>query len=270
MKIECKELSFAYDRESIIDRMSLDIKPGQLTSIAGPNGIGKSTLIKCLCNIYQPKKGRIYLNGREIASMDARELAKTLGYVPQKQIISFSMTVYEIVLLGRRPYIKWKVTRKDELIVEQILEKLNIIHLAERDVDTLSGGEKQKVAIARALAQEPEIFFLDEPTSSLDLNHQVEVMEILRELAYLDQSTVIAVLHDLNLASSYSDQIYLLGDTGIHAAGSPEEVFTKGIIKDVYGIDVEIINTVSGSYIIPIKSKDKSSHQPEAIMEGVS
>lgn len=255
MTIICRDLSFAYDKDSIVEKINLEIQSGQLTGIVGPNGIGKSTLLKCLSNIYKPDQGVIYLNGKEITSMNSRELARTLGYVPQIHTSSFSMTVYELILLGRRPYIKWRVTANDETIVESILDRLKIRQLAEREIDTLSGGERQKVAIARALAQEPEVLFLDEPTSSLDINHQLEVMELLSELAYVDKSIVVVVLHDLNLASNFTDLVFLLGNKGIYAAGKPEQVFTADNIKQVYGIDVDIIKGPNGSYIIPVKSK---------------
>ena len=255
--IKCENLSFAYDKENIFDNMEIEIESGQLTAIVGPNGAGKSTLLKCLCNLYQPGQGVVYIEGNEISQMKAKKLARTLGYVPQKQKPGFDITVYEMVLLGRKPYIRWRVTEKDEAVVESLLEKLDILELAEREVDTLSGGEKQKVAIARALAQEPEILFLDEPTSSLDINHQLEVMEVLVDLTHNENSAVVVVLHDLNLVGRYSDRVYLLGKRGIQACGEPEEVFTRKNIKQVYDIEVEIIRGKDSNYIIPLKSYDE-------------
>ncbi|MFW6022832.1 MAG: ABC transporter ATP-binding protein [Halanaerobiaceae bacterium] len=259
MNIKCQDLCFAYSNKNVIENICLEIQSGQLISIAGPNGIGKSTLIKCLCNIYKSGSGSIYLNGKEIAEMNAKELAKSMGYVPQKQVASFTMTVYEMTLLGRRPYIKWKVTANDEAVVESVLQRLNIMHLAERELNTLSGGEKQKVAIARSLAQEPEILFLDEPTSSLDINHQLEVMEILSELVDVDRSTVVTVLHDLNLVNNFSDVVYLLENKGIYAAGKPELVLTENNIKEVYGIDVDIVRGENGSYIVPVRFNSRKN-----------
>ncbi|MFW5985280.1 MAG: ABC transporter ATP-binding protein [Halanaerobiaceae bacterium] len=256
MVIKCEDLCFAYQQDNIIENINLEIKSGQLTGIAGPNGVGKSTLVKCLCKIYQTDQNVIYLNGEDIARMDSRELARSLGYVPQKNDTSFSMTVFEMILLGRRPYIKWKVRAEDEKIVESLLERLSILHLAEREVNTLSGGEKQKVALARALAQEPEILFLDEPTSSLDINHQLEVMDILLELAHVDKSAVVVVLHDLNLIGRFVDMVYLLAEKSLYAAGSPGEVLIPETIKEVYGIEVEIIEGASGRHIIPVSSID--------------
>lgn len=266
MTVRCEDLSFAYNDKLIFNKINLEIPEGSLTSIAGPNGVGKSTLIKCLCNIYKPDCGIVYLNDKVISSVNSRKLAKTLAYVPQRENYSFSMTVYETILLGRRPYIKWKVTADDELVVESILDRLNIMYLAEREVNTLSGGERQKVAIARALAQEPDIFFLDEPTSSLDINHQMEVMDILVELVDLDRLTVVVVLHDLNLASNFSDIVYLLGKNGIYATGTPEQVFTIDNIKHVYGIDVEILKGTVGSYIIPQGLNSRKKNQEAKLL----
>jgi len=254
MQMVAEDILFSYNRNPIFEKVNLEIEEGQLLSIVGPNGIGKSTLVKCLTNIYKPDNGVVYLDGKDILTMDARKLAKNLGYVPQIQSNSFSVNVYEVVLLGRRPYIKWKVSCKDEEIIESILERLSLTHLAERPINTLSGGERQKVAIARALAQEPSTLFLDEPTSNLDINHQLEVMKILYELAHNDHKAVVIVIHDLNLAAKFSDYVFLMGHGGIYAAGKPEEVFTTANIQEIYDIEVEIIQTTHGSYIIPISS----------------
>ncbi len=253
LRMSCQQIDFAYEKRSIFREISLEILPGQLYSIVGPNGAGKSTLLKCLSNIYHPKVGMIYLDDRLLTEIDQRNLARILGYVPQKEAASFTISVYEMILLGRRPYINWRVKREDEEIVESILSRLGITHLAERQVDTLSGGERQKVAIARALAQCPEIIFLDEPTANLDMNHQLEVMEILVELAQADKTAVVVVIHDLNLANRYSDKIFLLGREKVYAAGVPEDVLTKENIREVYGVDVDMIDTPHGRYIIPMK-----------------
>jgi len=255
MVINCRELNFAYNYKNIIEKISIEIEPGQLTSITGPNGVGKSTLLKCLCNIYKPAQGVIYINGKELTSINPRELAKILGYVPQREHLSFNMTVYEMILLGRRPYLKWKVTARDETVVEAILKRLKLEQLAARELDTLSGGERQKVAIARALAQEPEILLLDEPTSSLDINHQLEVIKRLQELAYKEKTTVVIVLHDLNLASRFSDKVLLMGGGGYYKMGSPREVFTPESIRNIYDIEVEIMETSQGHFIIPLDTE---------------
>ncbi len=250
--MSAENIYYSYDNIDILRDISLSINPGEVTSIVGPNGIGKSTLIKCLCGILKPKSGIVTLNKRTIREINPNDLAKKVGYIPQKASEAFSITVYEAVLLGRKPYISWRVEKKDIDIIDSIMERLNLKDLAERRVSELSGGERQKVAIARALVQEPDILLMDEPTSSLDINHQLELMILVGELAHNDNATVVMIVHDLNLACRYSDNVILLGKKGIIASGSPKEVFTKGNIKEVYGVNVEMVYTQYGPYIIPV------------------
>ncbi|MCK4258133.1 MAG: ABC transporter ATP-binding protein [Halanaerobiales bacterium] len=254
MSLKAKNLSFSYEQNKIFEKVNLHIRKGQISCFVGPNGAGKSTLIKCLNKIFLPEEGVVFIDGKEISSLKPRDLAKVMGYVPQNEKDTFSISVFEAVLLGRRPYIQWRVRKEDIKIVESILAKLKITHLAEREIQTLSGGERQKVAIARALAQKPSILLLDEPTSNLDMNHQLEIMELLSNLAHDNSVTIIMVIHDLNLAARYSDEVFLFGKKGIHVCGSPFEVFTIDNLKEVYGVEVEIIQTSQGAYIVPLKS----------------
>lgn len=255
MKLSGRQLCFSYHRKRILQNIDIEIKEGKVTSIIGPNGVGKSTLVKCMSNLYKLEKGVIYLDDEILDEKDSQELAKNLGYIPQKENANFSITVYEMVLLGRRPYINWKVSEKDKKIVDYLLDRLQIEHLAQRDINSLSGGERQKVAIARALAQKPKILLLDEPTVSLDLNHQVEVMKLLRQLAHKEDTTIVVVLHDLNLASRFSDWVFLMGKNGFCEMGRPGEVFTPKNIRDIYNIEVEILETNQGNYIIPLDTE---------------
>lgn len=255
MKMNGQNLSFGYNQKNILDKLDIEIKEGELTSITGPNGVGKSTLIKCMSNIHKLKSGVIYLGSDILDKKDSKELAKILGYVPQKEESNFSITVYEMILLGRRPYINWKVKDNDKKVVDQLIKRMKIEDLAERDINTLSGGERQKVAIARALAQEPEILLLDEPTASLDLNHQIEVMKTLQELAHREDRSVVVVLHDLNLASRFSDKVFLMSKNGLYKIGTPKEVFTVKNIKEIYNIKVEILESSQGNYIVPLDSE---------------
>lgn len=255
MRMSGSKINFSYEKESILNNVDIEIEEGELTSITGPNGVGKSTLIKCISNIYNLESGVIYLDNDNLLNKSSDELAKILGYVPQKEESNFNITAYEMILLGRRPYIKWKVKKRDKEIVNRLLKKLKIEHLAKRDINSLSGGERQKVAIARALAQEPEILLLDEPTASLDMNHQVEVMKILKNLAQENKKSIVVVLHDLNLASRFSDRVVLMDEEGIYKVGKPEEVFTPENIRRIYNIEVEILESSEGSHIVPISGK---------------
>lgn len=258
MKVSGKNVSFSYELKRVFENVSFEMKAGQVSCIVGPNGVGKSTLLKCLCNLHSPETGVIYLDGEEIARLKAKELARLMGYVPQQEKGVFSLSVFEAVLLGRRPYVRWRVCEQDLQVVSAVLHKLELTGLAERDIATLSGGERQKVAIARALAQEPMVLLLDEPTASLDLHHQIEIMEIVRDLAHLSGVTVVVILHDLNLAARYSDWAYLLAKDGIYAAGTPEEVFTPEKITAVYGVEVEIVVTAGGRVVVPVRRRGEA------------
>lgn len=257
MSVRAENLNFAYEENLILKDIALHIPPNQVSTIIGTNGIGKSTLLRCLANIYQPQSGAIYLNGKDIAAFTATELARELGYVPQVQSDVFPLTVYEAILLGRKPYIRWSVRSRDLAVVDAIVERFNLGEFSERKISTLSGGERQKVALARALAQEPSMLFLDEPTSNLDLAHQLELMELVVELTSTLGSTVVMVLHDLNLAARFSDQVFLLDKSGVYAHGTPKSVLTSENIAAVYSVEVEVLSTPYGPYIVPVKRLEK-------------
>ncbi|MFA5577100.1 MAG: ABC transporter ATP-binding protein [Tissierellaceae bacterium] len=240
--IDVKDLQFGYRSEKVIDDLSFMINRASLVSLIGPNGSGKSTIIKLLSNIYRPWKGKIFLEGQDINSYKRKELARKIALVPQNTIINYEFTVEDIVLMGRYPH-KKRFQREDEedlRIAHRAMEDTNTLHLKDKIVTEISGGERQRVIIAKALAQNPSIILLDEPTAHLDLNHQIEVLNLLRNLNKEKGTTIIIAIHDINLATIYSDEIFMLSSGKIVDKGRPEEVITKGNIEFVYNLEVAI------------------------------
>jgi len=255
MRLEVKGVRFSYGSVPILKDVCLEVGEGEVVSLVGPNGSGKTTLLKCIGRILKLKKGVILFNGGELGKMGARELARLLGYVPQSSPSSFPLTVLETVLLGRRPHIRWKLSRKDKEIVLRTLRLMELDNLSLRMFNQLSGGERQKVLIARALAQEPEVLLLDEPTSSLDLRHQLEVLELITDIVREKGLAAIMAIHDLNLASMFSDKIIMLKEGRIYAAGKGEEVLSPENIRQVYGVKVTVSNDSGRPYIIPLTQR---------------
>ncbi len=251
MKIRIKGLEFEYRSVKALKGVTLEIEESKLTAIVGPNGSGKSTLLKCINRILKPRKGIVYVDGKSIEDLSHSEIAKMIGYVPQSVQQTFPATVFDVVLMGRRPHISWIYGKRDFERVVKVLKLLNIEDIAMRDFNELSGGQKQKVLIARALAQEPEILLLDEPTANLDLRHQLEVMKLVKDLTRNGLTAIVAV-HDLNLASRFADKIVMMKDGNIFAVGEAEEVLTPNNIESVYGIKVKIIYVDGYLYVIPI------------------
>lgn len=237
MDLQTVDLAFGYGSKEAIRGISLAFRQGECVSVIGPNGAGKSTLIKCLAAIHKPRKGTVLAGGKPLFALPPKERAKRIGYVPQQTAMTFPLTVTETVLLGRRPYVRWGVSDEDLRIAGRILEDLDLARLADRYVDELSGGERQKVLLARALAQQPGILLLDEPIAALDIRHQLGVLEKVRQLARRDGTLIVMILHDLELASRYSDRIVLMKNGEIYAAGAPDRVLTAEHIRDVYGVE---------------------------------
>lgn len=254
MTMSIKDIVFGYGTKEVLKGVNFEVIKGEIVSIIGPNGSGKSTLVKCIDGIFKPKSGNVYIHTKDTRNMRPRELAKTMAYVPQSSSEVFTQRVFDTVLMGRKPHITWGVRKIDLEIVEEVLEYMGLTELAECYLDELSGGQKQKVLIARALAQEPEILLLDEPTSSLDIKHQLEVLEIVKNISKHRKSSVVMVIHDLNLAYRFSDKLVLLKDGTVFASGEPSTVLTKENINKVYDVEVSMINTNLGLCIMPIKA----------------
>jgi len=255
MKLNISGLEFNYSSSPILRDINMELAPSEVLGIVGPNGAGKSTLLKCINRILKPTDGCILLDGRDMNGMNQMELARSIGYVPQASSTIFPATVLDTVLMGRRPHINWRSCERDVQKVLEILKLMNIEDLALRDVNELSGGQQQRVVIARALAQEPKIILLDEPTSNLDVRHQLEVMETLSGLVDRQGISAIMAVHDLNLASRFSDRLLIMKKGMIINAGTPLEVLTPENISSVYGIESEIVYTKRGApLIVPLKS----------------
>ncbi len=242
--LELKNLTTGYKKLSVLQNLSLRIGKNEFVGIIGPNGGGKSTLLRSMCGILSPWQGEILINGKSITSMNKKEIARKIGYVPQFSSFVFPFTCEEIVLMGR--YAHKKDRKRDYEVVGWAMELTDTIKLGKRRIDELSGGELQRVVIARAIAQEPDILLLDEPTSHLDINHQMDIFKLLDSLKKKG-ITIIAVLHNLNLASEHCKRIVVIKDGKILYDESPERVINKNVIKSVYGVEISIIRNPSSN-----------------------
>jgi iron complex transport system ATP-binding protein len=251
-KLSIKNLNFGYHNKRILKDFFMNVNDGQIVSIVGPNGSGKSTLIKCIDRILIPSTGDVTVDRCNTGKMGRLEIAKKIAYVPQSALRVFPNTVFDVVLMGRRPYLSWKGDRSDEEKVWEVLRLLGIEELAMNYFTELSGGQQQKVLIARALAQETELILLDEPTSNLDVWHQIDVMEILRSLVKKQRLTALIAIHDLNMAARYSDRIMMMKKGRIIANGTPQDVMTGGNLETVYGIKANVKFTEDIPFVIPM------------------
>lgn len=234
VRLEINGLSYSYNENNAIDNVSLKIKKGEFVGLVGPNGSGKSTLLKNLYRALTPDKGTILLDGEDLLKMKHKKSALKQAVVGQENEVPFNFLVEEIVAMGRSPHKKLFDfdNSHDRYMVHHALEHVGMEKMAKRNYQNLSGGEKQRVIIARAIAQESDLFLLDEPTNHLDIGYQIQVFDLIKRL----KVTVIAAIHDLNMASLYCDQIYVLKDGKIVLHGTPEEVFTEENIYNVYGV----------------------------------
>ena len=250
--------SYGYGRQTkkILEGVSLRIECGKLVGLLGPNGSGKTTLLRIISKALKPNGGVVFLDGKRVSEFSVRELARELAVVPQETPANFEFTALEVVLMGRNPHLRrFEFEKEEDLkIAEGCMQLTDCWHLADRPITTLSGGERQRVFIARALAQQPKYLLLDEPTANLDLRYQLEIMEIIKRLAVEKKLVVIMASHELNLVAGYCDELVLLNDGKIIAAGAAKEVLTRGNIKRAFSVDV-IVEThpLTGAvYLLPI------------------
>lgn len=251
--MEVKDLSFSYKKNDLIlEDIAFKAYSGQCLGILGNNGAGKSTILKCLTRILKADQGIVYLDGEKISHLPLRELAKKMAFVAQ-DFQNSQLTVFDMLMLGRRPYIKWGLTDEDKKIVEEVLEEMDLGQMAVRYVNELSGGEQQKVMLARALVQKPKVLLLDEPTSNLDLRNQYEMLDLVKGICQEKNIILILVIHDLNLALRYCDRFILLKDRQIYAQGGLEAINQENI-EAVYQIKVKICQIEGRRILLPLIS----------------
>lgn len=271
MKIQLAvhHLTLQYGCHSILDRLEFDISRGQRVALLGANGAGKTTLLRCISKALKPSGGAIFLESRDLKSLSPRDLARTMAVVPQETGTDFDFTVEETVLMGRLPYLKRFTPRetRERSIARQAMAMTGVSHLAKRSITTLSGGEKQRVIIARAICQEPQILLLDEPTANLDLGYQHGLLELISGLNRKQGITVIAAIHDLNLATRFFDRMLLLSEGEVLACGTAEEVVTPELIKTAYGVDAFVYrHPLTGSLQVSVRNDTDDAGPPRPLI----
>jgi iron complex transport system ATP-binding protein len=236
-KLEIKDISLSYNHVPVVKGLSFQLRSGELVGLIGPNGCGKTSVIKALSRVLSLRSGQITLDGQDLGRFSHSNLARITGVVPQNPVLPETFTVTEVVLLGRNPHLGWlrNESARDLAIAWSAMEQTGITAFAGRKIGELSGGERQRVTIARVIAQEPQVVLLDEPTANLDICHQIEILDLMKRLCLENRLAVLIALHDLNLAAQYCDRLILMKKGQVHAEGTPQEVITEANIKEVYG-----------------------------------
>ncbi len=246
--MEVKNLCYRYKGgPDLLQDVSFSVEPGQFLAILGNNGVGKSTLLKCINHILKPDAGQVLLDGTDLLSLSNREVAQKVAFVSQT-VPNTQMTVHDVVMLGRRPYMKWGFTEADHAIVHDAMHRLDVEDMRGRFLNELSGGERQKVTLARALAQQPKLLLLDEPTSALDIQNQYHVMKLVRGICHSDGISAIMVIHDLNLALRFCDRFLLMKNGRVYRCGD-RSILDSTALREVYGVDARVVE-VEGRHTV--------------------
>ncbi len=251
MSLSVTDLSFSYGTRRILEDISFEVAAGAFCALLGPNGSGKSTMVKALAGVHRAKQGRISVEGRDIASLGRRELARIVAYVPQAGDAPFDLTVREAVMLGRTPHFGIAPGAADRAKVEDAIVRMGLSEIAEQSMSELSGGQAQRAMIARALAQDPRVLLLDEPTSALDLRYQIETLQLVRQITREEGISALIAIHDLNHAARYCDQVVVLHGGHLVADGTPEEALQEPTLRSVYEVDVEVAAQGGGVEVRP-------------------
>jgi iron complex transport system ATP-binding protein len=258
--IKIDKLNWKYAEKEIIKDVDLQIERGKFYAIVGPNGSGKTTLLKNILRHLEPSANKVFIDGKDLIAYGYKELAMQLASVPQNTQLSYDFSAYDVVMMGRSPYIKRfsSETKEDSLIVKKAMDLTDTWQLRDANIQEISGGERQRVIIARAIAQQTNVMLLDEPISNLDMNHQIQVLDTVKRLCNDHQLTVVTVLHDLNIASQYADEIIFVKDGQVLEAGYPERVLRKELIDEVYGSNFHIMDNpiTRKPLIIPLSKMD--------------
>lgn len=256
--IDVSHLNVGYSKKIIVKDFNMTVNKGEVTTLIGPNGSGKSTILKTVARFIKEQSGCILLDGINISQMDRKQLARKMACLSQYNTSPEDTTIRELVSFGRNPHKKWyeRLSKEDDEVIDWAIKCANLSAMQHKRVVNLSGGERQRSWIAMSLAQKPEVLLLDEPTTYLDINNQIEILELVKELNKTMGLTVVMVLHDLNQAAKYSDNIYVLKNGKLAAKGKPREVLTRAIIRDVYKVEMDIIKHESGEELIfiPIRA----------------
>ncbi len=256
-------ISTGYDNKKVINNLDISIPAGRFSVIIGPNGCGKSTLLKSFARLLRPTEGDICLDGKSIYSIPTRQLARKIGFLPQSPVVPYGITVADLVARGRFPYQNFlgQMCKKDYEMIAWAMQSMGVEELANVAVDSLSGGQRQRVWIAMALAQDTDILLLDEPTTYLDIAYQVEILDCLSQLNHQKKTTIVAILHDINLSIRYADHIFAMKDGKLIADGTPKEIITPELMQTIYGLDSVIMTDpeTNDPYVIPKCSVLKAS-----------
>lgn len=267
-ELSVEQVSLGYGEHTVVDGLDLAVPPGRITAVVGANACGKSTLLRAMARLLRPTAGRVVLDGQDLHRLDTKQVARTLGLLPQSPVAPEGLVVADLVARGRNPHqrllSRWGAA--DEAAVAEALDLTGTSELAERNVDELSGGQRQRVWIAMTLAQQTDVLLLDEPTTYLDVSHQVEVLDLLTDLNRRRGTTIVMVLHDLNLAARYADHLVAVARGRVHAAGPPSEVLTVEAVRQVFGLRSQVIlDPVSGTpLVLPIGRHHSRGSAPVA------
>lgn len=249
MILDVRDIHIGYNGRMVLQGLDLTVDRGQVLTILGPNGVGKTTLLRCINAMLRPKTGAVLVEDADVFRMRAGEIAKRLGYVAQRNDAG-RMTAFDAVLLGRKPHLRWRISAEDLRKVDGALKQLDLAHLALRHIDEMSGGELQKVCIARALVQEPSVLLLDEPTSSLDLKNQLEILRTIRQVVIEHQLAAVMTMHDLNMAFRFSDTYLFMKQGKVFCCGRNEDL-TPEVVQAVYGVPVDILRHRRQIVVVP-------------------